>query len=121
MADEHTEIRNLILSGGVAHDYAATSRMLAEILGLAGIVSDITDDLSAFSEQRLAGYDLITLNSVRWSAMETQGWPLEALVLNEEQQRAFSSFLMAGRGLMALHAAVISFDDWPEYGRILGG
>ena len=43
-------MRNLILSGGIAHDYAATSPMLASILSESGIDSEIREDFTIMDE-----------------------------------------------------------------------
>jgi uncharacterized protein len=113
--------RNLILSGGVAHDYARTSPMLADILSEVGIVSDIREDFEVVEDGTLQQYDLLTLNCVRWTCSQTPDWREQwAFHLSEAARRGFLDFLSQGKGLMALHAATICFDDWPEYRNILG-
>lgn len=113
--------RNLILSGGVAHDYARTSPMLAEILAEVGIVSDIHEDFAGVEDGTSQEYDLLTLNCVRWTCSQTPVWREEwAFHLSEVARRELLRFLAGGKGLLALHAATICFDDWPEYRQILG-
>jgi len=41
--------------------------------------------------------------------------------MSSEQQEGILRFLKSGKGIMALHAAIINFDTWPEYREILGG
>ena len=40
---------------------------------------------------------------------------------SDEARRAIRDGVAAGRPLLGLHTAVICFDDWPEWGDILGG
>jgi type 1 glutamine amidotransferase len=116
--------RNLILSGGVAHDYARTSRMLAEVLDEVGIRSEIHEDFEGVEAGALQDFDMLTLNCLRWTCSQPQvraEWREEwAFELSEEAREGFLAFLARGKGILALHAATICFDDWPEYRRILG-
>lgn len=114
-------IHNLILSGGVAHEYQVTSRIISEILVKGNIDSEITEDLSILESSRLLEFDLLTLNCVRWSCQQTPDWKDWAFTIGPEQQKGLLRFLGIGKGMMALHAAVINFDTWPEYREILGG
>jgi hypothetical protein len=41
--------------------------------------------------------------------------------LGQEARDALVSFLGSGGGLLGVHSASICFDDWPEWGKILGG
>lgn len=111
----------MILSGGVAHDYEATSNMLSRILGRVNIESEITEDISFLESSELRRFSLLTLNCVRWSCRQTPNWKDWAFVVSSEQQKGMLRFLEDGKGLMALHAAIISFDTWPGYREILGG
>jgi type 1 glutamine amidotransferase len=117
-------MRNLILSGGVAHDYAQTSPMLADVLVEAGIESEIHEDFCAVEDGSLLEYDLLTLNCVRWTCGQPEvnpTWREEwAFELSQDARDGFVSFFEAGKGLLALHCATICFDDWPEYREILG-
>jgi len=117
-------MRNLILSGGVAHDYARTSPLLADVLSEVGIESEIHEDFGVVEDGSLQKFDLITLNCVRWTCGQEQvssewreKWHFE---LSEGARRGFKDFLAQGKGLLALHCATICFDDWPEYRKILG-
>ena len=106
---------NLILSGGVAHDYPRTSAMLAEILAPAGIHSEICEDFQRLGEGLLSGFDLVTLNCARWTCRQPQvspAWRQQAgFEMSAEIQQGFAQFLAAGKGLLALHAATLCFDD----------
>jgi len=114
-------MRNLIFSGGVSHDYAATSPMLAKILSEVGIESEIHEDFEVVEDGTLLNFDMLTLNCVRWTCKQ---WPEaraeSGLELSEAARKGFLDFLAQGKGLFALHCATICFDDWPEYRKILG-
>ena len=110
----------LILSGGVAHDYAVTSPMLATILQHGGITAEITERLHDLTEARLHDFDVLILNCVRWSAEWSDG-PDGVYRFGDDARRNVIDFLESGKGLVALHAATINFDDWPAYRDILGG
>jgi len=114
-------IRNLILSGGVAHDYASTSKMLVKILDEASIESETVEDFKILTEERLQRFDVLTLNCVRWSCKQNPEWSDWAFEISPEQIAGILKFLRSGKGLVAIHAASINFDTWPEYGEILGG
>lgn len=118
-------MRNLILSGGVAHDYSRTSRILADMLMEVGIDSEIHENFLAVENGSLLEFDMLTLNCVRWTCSQPQvhpSWPEKwHFELSSAAREGFSAFLEQGKALLALHAAVICFDDWPEYRNILGG
>lgn len=116
--------RNLILSGGVAHDYARTSPMLANTLREVGIESEVHEGLDIVESGGLAAFDMVTLNCVRWTCSQPQvsaqwreQWSFE---LSEQARRGLAEFFAQGKGLLALHCATICFDDWPAYRKILG-
>ena len=114
-------IGNLILSGGVAHDFISTSSILADVLSEVGIVSEIHEDFRVVEEGAIHRFDLLTLNCVRWTCAHTPQWKDEwGFQLSEKSKTGFLRFLEEGKGLLALHAATICFDDWREYRKILG-
>jgi len=114
-------MQNLILSGGVAHDYAATSPMLADTLSQVGINSAIHEDFSVVEDRTLLYFDILTLNCVRWTCDQNPEWYDEwHFELSEDARKGFLDFLAQGKGLLALHCATICFDDWPEFRKILG-
>lgn len=112
--------RILILSGGVAHDYATTTPMLVDILAEGGLAVETTDRLADLARPDLSAFDALILNCVRWST-EWEPGPDGPYRLGERERTTVMGFLARGKGLMALHAACICFDDWPEYREILGG
>ena len=114
-------MRNLILSGGVAHDYARTSPMLVATLSEVGIDSHIHESFAVVEDERLSNFDIITLNCVRWTCRQTPAWRDEwSFELSSAARDGLLGHLAAGKGILAMHAATICFDDWPIYRDILG-
>ncbi|MHB1457130.1 MAG: ThuA domain-containing protein [Armatimonadota bacterium] len=113
-------MKNLILSGGVAHDYAATSPMIAEILNDVSIDSDILG-IQALEDNTLNEYDMMTINCVYWTCSQTPDWYDEwHYEMPETAKNNILNFVKSGKGILALHCATICFDDFPEYRKILG-
>ena len=114
-------LRNLILSGGVAHEYGTTSALLVDLLQEVGIASEIHERFDVVEDGTIQDFDMLTLNCVRWTCAQTPDWRDEwAFELSEAARAQFLAFLEKGKGLLALHAATICFDDWPEFRTILG-
>ena len=117
--------QNLIISGGLFHDFEATSTALATLLAPLGIRSTISEDpeaaLAALGD---GGYAMLTVNALRWpmDGEKYAPWREEwALSLSEKSRRALSGFVHEGGGLLGLHAASICFGDWPGWRDLLGG
>src|SRR5699024_1620643 len=69
---------------------------------------DHTEDGADFTEENLAGYDVVV-----W--LSTTGD-----VLNDEQQAAFEGYIQDGGGYAGIHAASDTEYDWPWYGELVG-
>lgn len=117
--------RALIISGGVSHDFADSSQALATILANAGFDCEVSENPNAAWDLMAAGeIDLVTINTLRWRmhgaaySNQAETW---AYHVDERAKSAMAEHLKAGRGLLAMHAASLCFDDWPEWGiRYLG-
>src|SRR4051794_33752872 len=99
--------RNLILSGGVAHDFAATSKTLADVLSEVGVESEITEDIAeALSEP--PEVQLITINAARWR-MDSGEFPAERdrwrFEMPADARAVLLDHLDKGGGLLAMHSA----------------
>jgi len=116
--------RNLILAGGVSHDFSTMAPALAGVLALSGIESTVTEDVpQAFAEIDAGGLDLLTVVMLRWSMKEPRFEDRRAqygLSLDAAQRESIRSFVASGGALFAVHGAVISFDDFPEWKEIVG-
>jgi len=117
-------MRNLILTGGIYHDFADSTPTLERVLAEVGVVSESTTDIGAGLE-RLAqgGHELLTVCALRWSmtqpkfADQREAW---ALSLSAPQRQAILDHVAAGRGLLVLHTGAICFDDWPQWRELVG-
>jgi type 1 glutamine amidotransferase len=116
--------RNLILTGGLYHPFEAASETLRELLEPVGFESDITTDIHAgLSWLDDGGYDLLTVYALRWPMLAERfdnDRALWAVTLEEVDRQRIDAHLAAGKGLLALHTAAISFDDWPRWRDIVG-
>jgi len=114
--------RALVLSGGIFHDFPTTSAVIGELLCSHQVQPEITEDLEA-GLARLDAFDLLVVNTLRW---RMQGDKYDtyrdryAYSPSERARAAVREHLGRGRGLLAVHTAVICFDDWPEWGDLLG-
>lgn len=118
-------MRARILSGGVGHPFEATSAQVADLLDAVGIGADVTDDLAAGARSlRDDPVDLLVVNALRWRMQADRYAHLRdewAFSLPEAARAAIDDHVAGGRGLLALHTAAICFDDWPGWGRLVGG
>ena len=115
----------VVLSGGVAHDFPATSARVAELLAGAGFAPQVTEDVDAV----LAGLSpdgrgpLVVLDMLRWTmtagryADQRERWGLS---LSAAARAGLDAHVRGGGGLLALHGASICFDDWPGWADLLG-
>lgn len=115
---------NLILTGGIFHPFEESSAALAKTLEDVGIHSTITLDVEQ-GLKTLEQYDLLTVYALRWRMIQHEKYiPYRdewQFSLSPDGQEAIRSFVERGGGLLGLHTASICFDDWPEWGSILGG
>lgn len=113
----------LVLSGGVTHDFPALADELTTLLAEVSVVADIREDIEdALAD--CADYDLLVVNMLRWRMDSGAYLPQRerwGLSLSTRSRAALTDFVSGGKGLLALHAAVICFDDWPEWRDLVGG
>ena len=120
-----TTRQNLILVGGIFHDFHATAKALATVLAPMGIESRIEADLDAgIASLADNPVDLLTINALRWEMIGEKYDPYretEAYSPPRETRMAVEAHLQSGSALLGLHTASICFSDWPEWGSLLGG
>ncbi|GIX14886.1 MAG: hypothetical protein KatS3mg118_2845 [Paracoccaceae bacterium] len=116
-------MRALVLSGGIAHPFAETSAAMAGILADAGLGAEIAPagpGLDRLDEN----WDLVVINALAFTMTQAEKYaPLRAahaFSISPDRRAALRDHLAGGGGLLGLHAAAICFDDWPEWGDILG-
>ena len=118
-------LNNLILVGGIFHDFEASAQALAEVLLPLGIESRIEPDLEAgLASLAETPVDLLSLNALRWEMIGEKYDPYrdqEAYSPSEAARSALKTHLEGGGALLGLHTASICFSDWPEWRALLGG
>ena len=119
-------MRNLILTGGIRHDFADNTDAVIKLLSEAGITCQATEDIDT-GIARLAAepFDLVTVMALRWPmegdpkyAPYREDW---AYRMPEDSRRGLQTFVESGGGLLGLHTAALCFDDWAGWGALLGG
>lgn len=109
------KIKVLVLSGGLYHPYERTTPRLVEHLNASGKMAAIaTDELAALVWDNLQDYDVLALNCVRC-------WSGEKVATPEPVKDGILRHVEAGKGLVAIHAAALNFEDWRDYRNIIGG
>lgn len=118
--------RNLILTGGIGHSFADAAPALADLLAEAGIVSTVTDDIEGGLEAlERGGFDLVTVYALRWRMLGSEKYAPHrdawAFSLSPQGRERLTGFVTGGGGLLALHTALVCFDDWPGWKDLTGG
>lgn len=120
--------RVVVLTGGPdhAHDFDALGASLAWVIeGGGNEILGVFDDPDAAAARLGHGdVDVLAVNALRWR-MEGEAydaWRDDWAYSTPESTRAsITGFVAAGGGLFGNHTASICFDDWPEWGDVLGG
>ena len=118
--------RVLVLAGGSphAHDFAATGATLAELaVGLGHDVA-LTHDPDRAAVLLADDFDALVVDGLWWR-MEGAAYDRwrgdHAYSPPRTTRDAITSHVHDGGGLLAVHTASICFDDWPEWGDVVGG
>ena len=122
--------RVLVLAGGSphAHDFAACG------IALARIVTDLHHDVQVVAHpdeaaELLRGegddaVDALVVDGLWWRMLGDtyDQWRDEFGYSPSESTRStLRSFVAEGGGMLAVHTTPICFDDWPEWGDVVGG
>ena len=116
---------NLILTGGINHDFLDTANAIAEVLAEDNIRSIVTDDLeSGFNQLNKMSFDLVTVFTLRWRMLDDDKyiphrteWAYE---IRQHDRQILTEHIYKGGGLLGLHTASICFDTWPDWPELLG-
>ncbi|HXV94687.1 MAG TPA: ThuA domain-containing protein [Pseudonocardia sp.] len=120
-------VRAVVLSGGLTHDFPATTGCLSAVLEAEGLTPEVhtrvDDALLA-----LPGAALFVVNALRWT-MTGEATPAryrelaatEGASPSPAARDALAAHLRRGGGVLGMHTASICFDDWPGWGEVLGG
>lgn len=118
----------LLLTGGLdhAHDFTALAEALGSIIGEEHEVFEIWEPdeaIERLSDPR-SRPDAVVVNALRWRMLGDRFEPWRdqwAFTTSDEFRQTLTDFIAAGGGLFANHTASICFDDWDEWGNIVGG
>jgi type 1 glutamine amidotransferase len=120
---------NLLLRGGPGHDFEATSALVDDVLGEAGVRTTMVDEPSRATMALRRGavadepVSTVTVNALRWSMAEPRYAHLRdrfAVSIAPSDLAAFDDFVRSGGGMLALHTAVICFDGDPAWKELCG-
>lgn len=114
----------LVYSGGYAHPFGQSSAALAEALARHGWNVRIDEDLADVLAD-LSSVGLLAVNALRWSMAQDEKYAphraAHAFAMDDAQFAAIEAFVAGGGSLLALHTAVICWDDQPGWRDLLGG
>lgn len=109
-ADERADLRVLMLTGGEYHDFETLPPTLARRLTDRGEMTvRITQDLADLTADRLADVDVLLFNTCQQAEVPA------------DVRTAVLDFVRDGRGLVAMHCSLWSFQSWPEWVELTGG
>lgn len=120
-------MRNVLFTGGWAHDFATHAPLLAAAVDGSGVDVETTtvDDLDTLADLVRGGVDLITIYACRFRMLDERYTPEQraewAMEIPASTRAALTDHVAAGRPLLAVHTAAVCFDDWPEWSDLLGG
>ncbi|MBW3596939.1 MAG: ThuA domain-containing protein [Planctomycetes bacterium] len=112
-ADGAEKIKVLIVTGFdvASHQWEESARMNQGILQESDRFDvAISTDKEVFASPKLSDYDVLVLNFGFWNEPEPSDLAKTGLL----------DFVKEGGGVVALHFACSSFQDWDEYGELLG-
>lgn len=120
-------MRNLIITGGWAHDFAESALTLADVLSPKSpanhlIVDGIDAAIDALSNEN---FDVVTVYAC-WFTMTDERYTAEqraqwARTTPVQFRELMTAHVQRGGGLLVLHTGIICFTDWPEWPIFVGG
>ena len=113
-------MRALALCGGPGHPPEETIPTIEALFDHADVHTDPERGLATLDG---GAHDALVVSALAFTMSDARYDDVRAghaFSLSASGRAAVERWLAAGRPLLALHAAVISFDDWPAWARILG-
>lgn len=113
-----------------AHDFPSIGAALVQLAGDLGHVVQMVDDpdqaaaLLTHTQRAVSPVGALVIDGLWWRMLgdayqpwrEAYGFSPTAATRD-----ALTAFVSGGGGLLALHTTSICFDDWPEWGDVVGG
>lgn len=110
---EQPKLKVLIVTGFDvgAHKWHETTEFTRSVLEKSGQFEvKVCEDTGIFESSSLGTYDAVVLNYGFWDAPDPSA----------EGKAGLLNYVKSGKGLVALHFACSSFQDWTDYGDMLG-
>lgn len=94
-----------------SHVWQETTQQAVKTLEGSGKFSvKVSEDVEVFANPSLKDFDVVVLNYGFWKHPE----------LSDKAKAGLLEYVRSGKGLVAVHFACSSFQDWDEYGELLG-
>jgi hypothetical protein len=126
--------RLLVLGHRAAHFPTAfcEKAMLSLARKTGAFEATVSDDGGMLEPEKLAAFDAILVNNWHgWDpflgasrkefAAAPAGTQAEWKAREARRRKSLLDFVAGGKGLAGIHAAAVGFNDWPEWGDLLGG
>ena len=122
--------RVVVLAGGSphAHDFPAIGTALLQMASEMGhavqLVADPDCAARLITDTETSPVDALVVDGLWWRMLgdQYQTWRGEyGYSPSQATREAFTAFVNDGGGLVALHTTAICFDDWPQWGDVVGG
>ena len=108
-AQETANLKVLLVTGGHAFEQGPFFKMFDALPGATVTRAEhAKTSAKVYDREDLMTYDVVVLYDM-------------PMVITEKQKAAFLSLFEKGKGVVVLHHALVSFQDWPEYEQIIGG
>jgi uncharacterized protein len=106
------------VGGPAFHPTAEQAQAISTWLG-SSYNYEMIDGVEAFDS--LDQVDLLVVMGLHWMGMEAE-WAgqLTYKPLSAAQKENWRRYVGSGRPVLAFHGGIASYDDWPEFGRLLG-
>ncbi|WP_436795083.1 ThuA domain-containing protein [Actinospongicola halichondriae] len=115
----------LLLTGGRGHPAEATAATLTQAFGDLGLGVDATDDVEGGLERLDAGrHVLLAVNALQFTMTDPRYDEVreaEAFTLSPAGRSSIEAWHAGGGPILAIHTALLCFDDWPGWASIVGG
>jgi len=108
-AAEAARLKVLVITGGHGFEEEEFFKVFKDNPGIAFThAAHGKTDASAYDREDLLTYDVVVLYDM-------------PKTISEAQKKRFQSLFDKGTGLLVMHHALVSYQGWPEYERIIGG
>ena len=128
--------RKILLSSratGYCHEVIPHVKAVMEVLATTGAFTVVqSDDIAMFTPERLKEFDAVVLNNACTLNPE-RNWFMDVLADNKnltleqrktravELEKSLTDFVASGKGLVAVHGAVVFLNESESFGKMLGG